>query len=160
VRATQPGRQEQPPASPQPPPPFRSPLAHAPGRPDPPGIAARGATPPFQPGRHGGTPSHPTPKPRRPEPAPRHFHPHASEALVFQCYLRDCPLTADDLAHAHEEGKDDVARIAAFVRRALSPERPEAAVVSEIAYLSDAKRTVVETEHGRNIAALESFVRN
>jgi AcrR family transcriptional regulator len=82
------------------------------------------------------------------------------EDLVFQCYLRACQLTADDLAHAHEAGKDDVARIAAFVRRALAPERPPAAVVSEIAYLSDAKRTVVETEHGRNIAALEGFVRS
>ena len=46
------------------------------------------------------------------------------------------------------------------MRRALAPERPQAAVVSEIAYLSDAKRTVVESEHGRNIAALESFVRS
>lgn len=83
-----------------------------------------------------------------------------SEDLVFQCYLRACQLTSDDLAHAHAEGKDDVGRIAAFVRRALAPERPQAAVVSEIAYLSDAKRTVVESEHGRNIAALESFVRS
>ncbi|HKR36995.1 MAG TPA: TetR family transcriptional regulator [Steroidobacteraceae bacterium] len=83
-----------------------------------------------------------------------------SEDLVFQCYLRACQLTADDLAHAHEDGKDDVGRISAFVRRALAPERPQAAVVSEIAYLSDAKRTVVEAEHGRNIAALESFVRS
>ena len=83
-----------------------------------------------------------------------------SEDLVFQCYLRACQLTSDDLARAHAQGKDDVGRIAAFVRRALAPERPQAAVVSEIAYLSDAKRTVVESEHGRNIAALESFVRS
>jgi len=83
-----------------------------------------------------------------------------SEDLVFQCYLRACQLTADDLAHAHEEGKDDVGRITGFVRRALAPERPQAAVVSEIAYLSDAKRTIIETEHGRNIAALESLVRS
>ena len=83
-----------------------------------------------------------------------------SEDLVFQCYLRACQLTADDLAHAHEQGKDDVGRITAFVRRALAPERPPAAVVSEIAYLSDAKRALVEAEHGRNIAALESFVRD
>jgi AcrR family transcriptional regulator len=82
------------------------------------------------------------------------------EDLVFQCYLRACQLTADDLAHAHEHGTDDLERIKEFVRRALAPERPQAAVVSEIAYLSDAKRTVVEAEHGRNIAALESFVGN
>ena len=83
-----------------------------------------------------------------------------SEDLVFQCYQRACQLTADDLAHAHEQSKDDVGRIAAFVRRALAPERPQVAVVSEIAYLSDAKRTLIETEHGRNIAALENFVRS
>ncbi len=83
-----------------------------------------------------------------------------SEDLVFQCYQRACQLTADDLAHAYEQSKDDVGRIAAFVRRALAPERPQVAVVSEIAYLSDAKRTLVEAEHGRNIAALENFVRN
>ena len=83
-----------------------------------------------------------------------------SEDLVFQCYLRACQLTADDLAHAHEHGKDDLERIKEFVRRALAPERPQAAVVSEIAYLSDAKRAIIEAEHGRNIAALESFVRS
>jgi len=80
------------------------------------------------------------------------------EDLVFQCYLRACQLTADDLARAHEHGKDDLERIKEFVRRALAPERPPAAVVSEIAYLSDAKRTVIEAAHGRNIAALEQFV--
>jgi AcrR family transcriptional regulator len=82
-----------------------------------------------------------------------------SEDLVFQCYLRACQLTADDLAQAHEQSKDDLGRISSFVRRALAPERPPAAVVSEIAYLSEAKRALVETEHGRNIAALESFLR-
>jgi AcrR family transcriptional regulator len=82
------------------------------------------------------------------------------EDLVFQCYLRACQLTADDLAHGHEHGKDDLERIKEFVRRALAPERPPAAVVSEIAYLSDAQRTVIEAEHGRNIAALEGFVRD
>ena len=83
-----------------------------------------------------------------------------SEDLVFQCYLRACQLTAEDLAQAHAHGQDDLERIKEFVRRALAPERPQAAVVSEIAYLSDARRTVIEAEHGRNIAALEGFVRD
>src|SRR6185503_9975958 len=75
------------------------------------------------------------------------------EDLVFQCYLRACQLTADDLARAHEHGKDDLERIKEFVRRALAPERPPAAVVSEIASLSDAKRTVMGVARGGNVAA-------
>jgi len=83
-----------------------------------------------------------------------------SEDLVFQCYMRACQLMADDLARAHEDGADDLARIQSLVRRALAPDRPEVAVVSEIAYLSAPKRTLIQAEHDRNVAALEAFVRN
>jgi AcrR family transcriptional regulator len=82
------------------------------------------------------------------------------EDLVFQCYMRACQLMAEDLAKAHEDGADDLARIQSLVRRALAPDRPEVAVVSEIAYLSEPRRALIQAEHDRNVAALEVFVRN
>ena len=80
------------------------------------------------------------------------------EDLVFQCYMRACQLLAGDLARAREEGADDLARVEAFVRRVLSPERPTAAVVSEIPYLSAPLRALVEEENRRNVEALRGFI--
>ena len=80
------------------------------------------------------------------------------EDLVFQCYMRACQLLAEDLARAQEEGADDLGRVEAFVRRVLSPERPTAAVVSEIPYLSAPMRALVEKENRRNVDALQEFV--
>jgi AcrR family transcriptional regulator len=80
------------------------------------------------------------------------------EDLVFQCYMRACQLLAEDLARAREDGADDLGRVEAFVRRVLSPERPTAAVVSEIPYLSAPLRALVEEENRRNVAALQEFV--
>jgi AcrR family transcriptional regulator len=82
------------------------------------------------------------------------------EDLVFQCYMRASQLMAEDLARAHEEGGDDLRRVEAFIRRVLSPDRPAAAVVSEIPYLSAPMRSIVEAEHAKNIAALEQFIRS
>jgi AcrR family transcriptional regulator len=80
------------------------------------------------------------------------------EDLVFQCYMRACQLLAEDLARAQKEGADDLRRVEALVRRMLSPERPTAAVVSEIPYLSEPMRALVEKENRRNVDALQEFI--
>ena len=81
------------------------------------------------------------------------------EDLVFQCYTRACQLLAEDLERASEEGADELEHIEAFIRRVLSPQRPTAAVVSEMAYLSAPMRALVEKENRRNVDALQDFIR-
>ena len=52
------------------------------------------------------------------------------EDLVGQCYLRASALTAADLAAAR--GPTGLDRLLAFLRLSLAPDRPVAAVLSEI----------------------------
>lgn len=78
--------------------------------------------------------------------------------LVFQTYLRSCEITADDLAAAHESGRNGLARLLAFVERALDAERPPAAVLSEVAYLNGSARAVVEKAQRRNTEALQRLI--
>ena len=80
------------------------------------------------------------------------------EDLVFQCYLRACELTAEDLGRASEEGRDGLARVLAFLRRALAPDRPPTTVLSEIDYLPDALRAVVHKAQRRNVATLQDLI--
>ena len=80
--------------------------------------------------------------------------------LVFQTYLRSCELTAEDLAAAAESGRNGLERILAYVGRALDAEREQAAVLSEITYLTGSPRAVVEKAHRRNLDALQRLVRN
>jgi AcrR family transcriptional regulator len=77
--------------------------------------------------------------------------------LVFQCYQRACELTAEDLAVA-AEAESGLRRVLAFVSRALTPERPPSAVLSEINYLPPHYREVVRTAHARNVAALIGLI--
>lgn len=77
--------------------------------------------------------------------------------LVFQCYLRACEQTAEDLAVA-SEATDGMSRLLAFVGRATDPERPTAAVLSEINYLSGAHRELVTATNRRNAAHLQAMV--
>ena len=77
--------------------------------------------------------------------------------LVFQCYQRACELTAEDLAAAAEAGTG-CERLVAFIHRALAPDRPPTAVLSEINYLEPAHAAVVRVAHDRNVAALIGFI--
>jgi AcrR family transcriptional regulator len=80
--------------------------------------------------------------------------------LVFQCYLRACELTAEDLAAAAESGETGLEQVLAYVARATSPERPAAAVLSEISALAPAHRGIVETASARNAGHLQGLVEN
>jgi len=77
--------------------------------------------------------------------------------LVFQCYLRACELMAEDLASAGDAAAG-LDRILAFVTRALAPDRPPTAVLSEINYLEPAHAAVVRVANDRNIATLIGFI--
>jgi len=78
--------------------------------------------------------------------------------LVFQTYLRSCEITADDLEAAHESGRNGLQRILAYVEGALDAERPPAAVLSEVTYLTGSPRAMVEKAQRRNLEALQRFV--
>lgn len=78
--------------------------------------------------------------------------------LVFQTYLRSCEIAADDLEAAYEAGETGLDRLLAFVGRTLDAERPPAAVLSEVGYLSGSPRAVVEKAQRRNMEALQRFV--
>jgi AcrR family transcriptional regulator len=77
--------------------------------------------------------------------------------LVFQCYLRACEVMAEDLAAAGESASG-FERLIDFVTRALDPDRPPSAVLSEINYLEPAHASVVRVAHARNVAALVGFI--
>jgi len=78
--------------------------------------------------------------------------------LVFQCYMRACEQTAEDLAIASETATDGLGQVLAFVERAAAPDRPPAAVLSEIGYLASPHRQLVEAADRRNAAHLEAMI--
>jgi AcrR family transcriptional regulator len=87
-----------------------------------------------------------------------YYYVEDSEDLVFQCYMRACQLMAADLAAARESAVDEFEQLASFLRRMLAPDRPVAAVVSEVAYLTEARRALVRTALSSNVAALEALL--
>lgn len=78
--------------------------------------------------------------------------------LVFQCYLRACDQTAEDLALASDAADDGLGQVLAFVERATAAERPPSAVLSEINYLGGSHRELIETANRRNGARLEAMI--
>lgn len=78
--------------------------------------------------------------------------------LVFQCYRRACEQTAEDLALAIQAGGSGLDQVLAFVRNATAPERPDAAVLSEISYLDEPHRGLIETADRRNGAHLTATI--
>jgi len=78
--------------------------------------------------------------------------------LVFQTYERACEIAAADLEAADENGADGLTKTLAFARRALNPERPAIAVLSEIEYLKPAQRQIIARAATRNVRALKKFI--
>jgi AcrR family transcriptional regulator len=79
------------------------------------------------------------------------------EDLVFQCYMRACELTAQDMAAA-AVAPSGLERMLAFVRMALGPERPTVAVLSEIDILNGERARSVKHADDANIARLMGFI--
>lgn len=80
------------------------------------------------------------------------------EDLVFKSYRRSCQLAADDLRKARVGPGTALERLSDFARMTLDPERRPAAVLCEIAYLSEAHRLEVEDAHRANFLVLRSLI--
>ena len=80
------------------------------------------------------------------------------EDLVFQCYRRACETMARDLSAAAKAPGTGLERLLTFVERALDTERPEPAVLSEIAYLDSPQRETIEALHEGNLGQLVRLI--
>ncbi|MFI4972950.1 MAG: TetR/AcrR family transcriptional regulator [Caulobacterales bacterium] len=79
--------------------------------------------------------------------------------LVLQCYRRTCAQMAADLATAEASAGDGLARLVAFVRAALDPERAPTAVLSELDYLTGDAHTEIAVAHAANVTRLRALIR-
>ena len=77
--------------------------------------------------------------------------------LVFQCYLRSCEVTAQDLALA-EEAETGIEKVTEYIRLALTADRKALAVLSEIPSLMPEHREIVGRADNRNTATLREYV--
>src|SRR5205085_6415457 len=80
------------------------------------------------------------------------------EDLVFQCYRRACEAMARDLDAAAKGQGPGLERLAAFVALALDEDRPEPAVLSEVAALGSPQRQTIEALHHGNLAQLVDLI--
>ena len=78
--------------------------------------------------------------------------------LVFQCYRRACEAMARDLDAAAKAPGTGLDRLKAFVALALDEDRPEPAVLSEVASLPSPQRETVEALHHGNVALLIDLI--
>ncbi len=78
--------------------------------------------------------------------------------LVFRCYLRACEATADNLATAYDQGTDPSDRIRRFVEAELDFDQPEQAVLTDIDYLPEPQRRLIQEHQARNVSALQRLI--
>lgn len=78
--------------------------------------------------------------------------------LVFQCYRRSCETMARDLDAAGKAPGTGLDRLKAFVERSLDEDRPEPAVLSEVASLPSPQRETIEGLHKGNVAQLIDLI--
>ena len=78
--------------------------------------------------------------------------------LVFQCYRRACEAMARDLDAAAKAPGTGLDRLRAFVVRALDEDRPEPAVLSEVAALPSPQRETIEALGQGNLAQLIDLI--
>ena len=81
------------------------------------------------------------------------------EDLVFQVYRKSCEIMAADLGAAAAAGGDGLARLIAFVRLSLDPQRSPPAVLAELDYLKGEARAAIVSAHAANVEALRAMVR-
>jgi AcrR family transcriptional regulator len=78
--------------------------------------------------------------------------------MVFQCYLRTCEATAENLAIAYEEGGDALEQIRIYVERTLSFDQPALAALYDPDFLPEPQRATIFDLNRRNVEALESLI--
>ena len=77
--------------------------------------------------------------------------------LVFQCYMRACALAADDLGQAGE-ATTGFERGIAYIERAMTPDRPPSAVLTEINSLAPEIAKIIRDANDRNSETLKRFI--
>jgi len=78
--------------------------------------------------------------------------------LVFQCYRRACEAMARDVDAAAKAPGTGLDRLKAFIELALEEDRPEPAVLSEVASLPSPQRETIEALHHGNVAQLVDLI--
>ena len=78
--------------------------------------------------------------------------------LVFQCYRRACETMARDLDAAAKAPGMGLDRLKAFIELSLDAERPEPAVLSEVASLPSPQRETIEGLHHGAVAQLVDLI--
>lgn len=81
------------------------------------------------------------------------------DELVFQAYRKSAAVMADDLMRAGESGPDALTRLSAFIRLTLDPQRPVTAVLSELEFLTGARRAEIARAHAANVDSLRALLR-
>jgi AcrR family transcriptional regulator len=87
-----------------------------------------------------------------------YYYVESREDLAFRCYERACRRMADDLAAAQKSGRTGLERVRGFILATLDAARPAGVVLTDVACLDDARRTEIESIHGRNAAQLRRFI--
>lgn len=80
------------------------------------------------------------------------------EDLVFQVYRRSCELLARALGEAAAEETSALGTVQGFVRRALSPDRPEIAALTELGLLRSGERETVQGLYEGTVSRLTSIL--
>ncbi len=79
--------------------------------------------------------------------------------LAAQCYRRSCEVVACDLDVAAKTGGTGLARVLAYIRAALNPERAPCAVLGELDYFEGRTRETIALAHEANVESLRGFIR-
>jgi AcrR family transcriptional regulator len=81
------------------------------------------------------------------------------DVLVFQAYRHSCELTARDLKNAEQAGAGAMAKLEAFIRLSLDPDRAVSAVLGDLDYLQGAERQIIAAAHEANVQGLRGIIR-
>ena len=78
--------------------------------------------------------------------------------LVFQCYLRSCERTTEDLAIALDVGETTAACISRFVELSMNGEQSQTAVLGDQDFLPEPHRTTIAGLNQHNVDTLTALI--
>lgn len=78
--------------------------------------------------------------------------------LVFQCYLRSCERTTEDLAIALDTGETPLACVSRFVELSMNGEQSQTAVLSDQDFLPEPQRKTIAGLNQHNVDTLTALI--
>lgn len=78
--------------------------------------------------------------------------------IAFQCYLRACEATTENLAIAHENGANALDQIRIYIERTLEFDQPTLAALSDPDFLPEPHRATIFDLNRRNVETLEGII--